>query len=339
MLFSHSPLFDDAAGSSGSGSGGNGGTATLLSSAGNGGAGGTGASAGASDQTASGSAGSGANGGAVVQKPWREGWIAADGKIDRAAYDRLPDHLKGYRSTFEKYDTVDNLLLALGHSESLNGKKGLLPLPADASEADRKAFRDRLAQVIGVPDKPEGYGIKKPDNVPEEAWDGEYVNGVLAIAHKHAASPGLINELVAFNQKHGADAVQAAEAEEAQMQAANVDGLRKRWGANFDGNMAKAFRAAKTLGLDVNDPSLGNHIPFIEALSKVAGMVGEDKLVTGNTTGAGPTPKEKIDAIMSDKTNALNAAYWDANHPRHKEATDLVLKLTQEETEMKRRAG
>jgi len=327
MNFSRSFLFEEAGG--GAGGGGGGGSATLLSGA-------AGAPPAGGTPPAGGAPGTGAP---VVQKPWREGWIAADGKINKAAYDALPDHLKGFRATFEKYPTDEALLGALGHAESLVGKKGLMPLPANASDQDKAEFRKRLNEVLRVPEKPEGYGIKKPDGVPDEHWDGEFLNGVLAIAHKHSVSPEALQELVAYNQKYGTDSLTKAEAAKQSAFKQAVDGLRTEWANEFDSKLFQAKKVALTLGLDVDAPGIGDNVDVIRALAKVAGMVSEDKLVTGGTQGMGPTPTEQIQAIMYDSAHPLYQAYRDPNHAQHKQATDLVLKLTQEEVAAKKASG
>lgn len=321
-------LMEEAGGGSG---GGGGGAGTLLGSAASGG------SSGGAGSGFAGSGGSGQGGGSgVADKPWYSSWIAPDGKLNKTALDALPDRVKPYKASLEKFNNLEDVLFTFGHSESLNGRKGLLPLPAHATDNDRAEFRKRLGEVLGVPEKPEGYGLKKPDGIPDERWNQAYVDGVTKIAHKHAISPQAMAELMEFDQAQAGEIYAQSEARQAETQKTLVANLQKEWGVNYDRNLSMAFRMAQTLGMDTDDPMLGNHEGIIKALSKAAGLVSEDKLVTGDSAGAGPTPTDRIMAIMNDPKDPLYAPYRDANHPNHRQATDLVMELTKQESARKK---
>lgn len=209
----------------------------------------------------------------------------------------------------------------MGNLANLAGKKGLEPLPKDAP-AELHAERAALMRKLNnVPEKPDGYGIKKPDTVPDEQWNGEYVNGVLGILHKHHASPELVKELVGFDQQ-AADGMRAkGEAAQAQARDRELATLKQAFGADYEKRLALAARAAKTLDLDVTDPAIGNNAKVIQALARVADMVSEDKLVAGDDSVApGLTDRERALSIVNDETNPLYKAYHDPEHPQHAHA-------------------
>lgn len=326
-------LFDEnngggTGGGGGSGAAPGGGAGTLLAGAGDAG-GGAGPGAGGAGAGGAGAGGAG-TGQPVVGKSFREGWIGADGKIDKAAYDRLPEHLKQYKDVFSRYETDEQLLQAFGNTYSLNGKKGLLPLPENASEADKAAFQTRLREVLKVPADVKGYGIVKPADVPDEQWNAPYVDGALAVLHKYNAPPEMVKELLKFDQENAKGIYSKASQAQAQALKDAQAKIGQEFGTETPQKMALARRMAATVGMDVNDPVLGNHPGMIIALARMAAMVGEDKLVGnggGGGAAGGSTDREKAKSIVFDKSNELYEPYHDPNHGRHEEAVAAVARF------------
>lgn len=255
--------------------------------------------------------------------PWFVGLWDKSGKIDPKKYDALPDALKGHKDLFAKYQTAEAFFHGMVNHQQLASKKGLQPLAPNAP-AEVVAERQALMRTLnGVPEKPEGYGIKRPDDMPEENWNGPYVDGMLGILHKHNAPPALVQELVKadldaankIREGHGAHSEQHLAAQAAE--------LKKEFGEGeaFASKIGMAQRAARTLGLDINDPSIGNNAKLIVALAKVAEMTGEDRLVSGDGKGGdGKSDREKARDIVSNASNPLHKAYHDPNDPGHEAA-------------------
>ena len=245
------------------------------------------------------------------------------GKIDKKAFDRLPDGLKAHKDLFAKYDTAEAFFHGVANLGQLAGKKGLQPLP-DGAPAEVVAERNALMrQLNGVPEKPEGYGLAKPADMPDEQWNGEYVTGIAGILHKHNVSPACAKELAAYDI---AAAQKMREGYGAQGEAAlqkEAGALKEAFGEGdaFSGKINMAQRAARTLGLDINDPTIGNNSRIIIALAKVAEMVSEDRLVSGDGKGGDSmTDRQKAIDIVKNESNPLHKAYHDPNDPRHDEA-------------------
>lgn len=243
-----------------------------------------------------------------------------DGKLNHAAFDRLPDHLKPHVETFKKYQTVEALLGGMGNLANLAGKKALAPLPANAP-AELKAERQALMrQLNGTPEKAEGYGVKKPANIPPEMWDDAYVNDIVGVLHKHNASPDLVRELLTVDSKHATSRIDRNGQTEAQAYAKEETALREAFGPRFNEKVDLAIRGARTLGLDPNDPIFRNH-KVVVAMSRFAEMVSEDKLVSGDEKGgSGLSDRQKARDIVMNPANPLHAAYHDPNHAEHESA-------------------
>jgi hypothetical protein len=180
-----------------------------------------------------------------------------------------------------------------------------------------------MRKLNNVPEKPEGYGIKKPDGVPDDQWNGEYVGGILGVLHKHNASPELVQELTKFDGEFASKLRAGGEAAQAETLKKEGEALRTAFGSDFDKKLGQAKRAAATLGLDVNDPAIGNSSKVIIALAKVAEMVSEDKLVSGEG-GAdfGKSDREKALDIVNNPANPLYKAFHEADHPQHQAAVE-----------------
>lgn len=345
------PLYEEAGGASGgSGGGPNAGAPASTGTApGNAGAGsgGGGTILGGGAPNASGSpanagaggppAGTGGNVTPVTPAPFYQGLILSDGSIDPKAFDRLPPELLPFKDTFGRYKNATELLAAFAHSQSLNGKKGLMALPEGASEVERAEFNSRMRQINGTPDKPEGYGVKKPDDVPAEMWNEPYVQTAVGILHKHNASPALVKELLEADLKAGGSARQSFDARNQQEIAAARADIAAAFGNNAQAEIAGAVKVAGIMNLDVNDPRIGNNPAIIKGLAKIAKLFSEDTFVKagGATVGGGGglmggDPRAASLSIKRDPANPLHTAYHDSTHPRHEEAKARVYALDEQ---------
>jgi hypothetical protein len=315
---------EGSSGSSGAGSGASGGGSgtgqgsggNLFSGAGKGQGNGTGGQGSGQGQGQGSSQAAGGD-------PWYVGLYTADGKIDSKKFDALPEHLKPHRGVFAKYQTVEALLGGMANLANLAGKKALAPLPENAT-AEAKAERAALMRSLnGVPEKPEGYNVKRPADVPQEYWSDAYVGGVLGILHKHNASPQLVQELIAFDTGITKQNMAKAGQNEVQSLAAEQAALRKEFGPQYDDKLDLAQRAARTLGLQPDDPLFRNH-KMVVAMARVGEMISEDRLVSGDgRSGDTMSDRQKARDIVTNAANPLHKAYHDANDPRHDEAVRM----------------
>jgi hypothetical protein len=174
-----------------------------------------------------------------------------------------------------------------------------------------------------VPEKPEGYGIKKPDGVPDDQWNPEYVGGILGVLHKHNASPELVQELTKFDGEFASKLRAGGEAAQATALNKERETLKTEFGADFGKKINLAARAAKTLGLDPENDPMFRTAAGVKAMLKVAEMVSEDRLVSGEG-GAdfGKSDREKALDIVNNPANPLHKAFHDADHPQHQAAVE-----------------
>lgn len=320
MKFIHSPLreADPLAGGPGSGTG----TAAAAGAV---------AAGGSPADAAGAQPGSGA---AAQPGPWHSGFVKADGTLDHAALTRLPDSLKGLAPSLASIKTADDLMAKLANLNALAGRKGLAPLPADAKPEDIAAQQAVIRSVLGVPEKPDGYGLTRPAELPEGMWDEASAKALTELLHKHNGSPALAKELVAFEAKRVQANIQAQQEYEQNFYKEQDDTFRtalKATGDDYDKVMNVVTLTAKQMGVAEDSPLLKN-ASFRLAMQAVAKAIGEPKTVTGTGTDSGTKSARVLaDAIVHDKTNPEYAAYWDGQHPKNAEVKAKVLALREQQ--------
>lgn len=276
-------------------------------------------------------------------KPFYEGLYGADGKIDKAALDRLPDHLKPHKDVLGKYDTIEALLSGFGNAHSMAVKKALVPLTGTEPPeivAERKAHLD---QINGVPKDPKGYGIVRPETLPEMHWNQEGADQFALLAQKHSLSPAAVKDLLALQVGLTQGEIERGKANDTDWYA-NQDkvyeaGL-KTLGMDADKGKDMMTRGAQTLGIDPKDPIMRSAAARLAAIRMTA-LVSEHKLVTGDPTQAsgGDDPLAQARDIMGNPQNPLHKAWKDQNDPRHEDAKDKVNALYQQHGERQAKKG
>lgn len=248
----------------------------------------------------------------------------ATGEINPAAWDALPPELQAYKPTFAQSKNMNGLMMQMANLASLAGKKGLAPLPEGASEQAKTERAALLRQINRTPEKIEDYGVKKPDDIPDELWNPELANTVLGEMHKLGASPEMVKAVFEADRASTIKAIEAHKAAKAEFVAAEGKVLKETFGADFDRKIDLAKRGARTLGLDPNDPLFGNS-KLVIAMAKYAESISEDKLVSGDSQQTnGGSDKARAMDIINNAGNSLHKAYHDPSDPMHEQAKSQV---------------
>jgi hypothetical protein len=223
----------------------------------------------------------------------------------------------GLPEGFSKFKTVDGALKSYANLENAMRSSNKVAIPGEnASKEEVALFRSK----IGVPDKPEGYEIARPDGIPEELWGTERVAAYQAKAHELGLSTKQAQELAKWQAEQlGGDFKANTEALTKSRDAAIAD-LKKDWGANYDANVALAEKGAAASGLTGDvlkaNPELSNNPHFIRAMQAVALKLGEDKGAGGDIRQQGGgglainTPEAaaaEISKIRNDPNHAYNS--------------------------------
>jgi hypothetical protein len=272
---------------------------------------------------------------AANTSPWYSDWQKPDGTINPESFKRLPEDIRWAGEPLSKYNTAEDLVRGFANLTTLVGKKGLIPLPANSSPeaiAERKALLDG---INGVPKTGKDYGLTRPSDVPEQAWDAGYVEKVSDWAQKHSIGPAAMKELLS-----------GVVAPQVKGQLANAETQRTTFLANedrlFEEQIGKdaltrdkadalAERGATDLGFDLAVPAQAGLLKYAAvklAMVKHALSVGEDAYVAGEgAKGEGGDAFALAQDAASNPANPFYAPLYDSQHPQHAMAKEKVDQL------------
>ena len=181
-----------------------------------------------------------AGGGAPAStEHWEQGWVKNDGTFDHTRLDKAPDDIKALAKELSVYKTPGDFIKSFKEKASFASKKGIVePLPANATPemvAERLAL---LRKVNGAPEKPEGYGLKRPDDIPEAQWNQEFADQAAKLAFENGLSPqalqGLAKLQIDMAKKAGAAQQQAEQEFLARQDQLIRDQIHKELGVSYE---------------------------------------------------------------------------------------------------------
>lgn len=253
--------------------------------------------------------------------------IGDDGAFKSEWTKSLPADLQDYAGSLGKYPNVTELLRGFGNAQKVIGSKGqpMKPPGPDAKPEELAAWN----KLVGVPDTPDGYGIKKPEKMPEGVeWNEEQVKEFSGLAHKLGLTPTQAQALLAWDTERAGKGVSKGKGEIEAYISNQREDLKKSWGDKFDNNVERARLAAGLLGLDANDPEISNSAKMIKALHAASQLISEDKFPSSSNAGAGLTGEEQAEDIRRNPNNPLHAAFHGKEGPqRQAEAAEKMWRL------------
>jgi hypothetical protein len=233
---------------------------------------------------------------------FKQGWDAS-----------LPEDLKEYASEFGKYPDFTELLRGHANKAKLIGQRQQIKPPGpDAKPEEIAAWR----KTLGIPEKPEGYQIAKPEKLPEGVdWSDAELQTFQKFAHEQGLTPQQVNALVQYDMNQRGEMFKSGKAKLEGYVTEQRKALETEWGENYGENVERAKKAAGMLGLDVNDPEIGNSSKLIKALHEASKLFSEDKFVSPDSAGKGLTSEAQAKDIMHNKNNPLYNAFWGNEGP------------------------
>ena len=203
---------------------------------------------------------------------------------------------------------IDQLAISYANLEKAFSSKSQAPKKpgADATSEDHAKYFSELRKFTGAPEKPEDYGLKAPDKLPEGVeWNAELATKAASIAHKYSVPPEALHELIALNNETVGATVAKSEAAQKEQVDAMVAELNAEWKENAKDNWQRANRGATALGVDLEASGLGNNPHFIRAALRFDEMIGDDKGLISSDSQA--TYKEQMERIQKgDDFNGKN---------------------------------
>ena len=283
-----------------------------------------------------------APGATVAAEPWFKGWVKDDGSLNAESYARLPENLKGLASgDLKNAKSIDDVLTKLGSLSTLAGRKALAPLPAGASPEDIAAHSLVMRAVNGVPEKPEGYGFRRPDDLPEQAWNDGHAQAAAKIMHEGNVPPAVAAKLMQLQAATVKENIQDQEKYAVDFFKGQDDTFRaalQKDGLDYDKTLGLVNRVALQYGMKPDNVLLKN-AEVRMMLHQVGQAMGEAKFIGGANELNTRSDRSMAESIMHDKTNADYVAYWDGQHAKNGEVKRRVAGLLEAATTAERAAA
>ncbi len=216
--------------------------------------------------------------------------------------------------TLQKFtDDKDGLVKAVESYTNLEKLLGHEKVPIPKGPEDKEGWA-RFRSAMGIPSKPEGYGLKDasiPDSLKGLTFDKATFAQVM---HKADATPAQAAQLWdAYTQMASAAYQKAVEDTQKQVTGA-INTLRQKWGDAYDANVdlgqtvINKFSDNKEMA-DFLTATLVKDARGIEFLAKIGSQFAENKIGDFSLKRHSLTPDEaqkEIDAIRADAKHPYN---------------------------------
>ena len=208
---------------------------------------------------------------------------------------------------------IDQLAISYANLEKAFSSKSQAPKKpgADATPEDHAKYFSELRKFTGAPEKPEDYGLKAPDNLPEGvAWNAELATKAASIAHKYSVPPEALRELIDLNNESvGSMVANSEKYEESAFKEQVVDALTTEWGQDAVSHWQAVDRGAGIGKVDKTALNPGEGLKAQKELAKLTLFVDQlhrdDKGLISSDSQA--TYKEQIERIQKgDDFNGKN---------------------------------
>ncbi len=234
----------------------------------------------------------------------------------------------------QKYeDTPEGLAKAITSHIELEKLLGNEKVPIPKSVDDKEGWA-RFSKAMGIPDKPEGYGLKDvklPDTMKDMAFDKTKFSEIM---HGIKATPAQAQGLWKAYTEMNLQAYNKAQEKFKGQMAETVNALKQEWGDAYDGNIElgqtviNKFTDPNTNEADVITALLAGNPVGSKFLAKIGGQFAEMKLGEFSYKRFGLSADQaqaEIDSVLKDPKHP----YTDpkASKAEHEAAIDYVNSL------------
>lgn len=240
--------------------------------------------------------------------------------------DGIPEDVRS-DPIWDKYGSQDDALRALVGAQKYMGREKL-PVPKD--ENDKEAF-DLIFKRLGLPENADGYKLPTDLEIPKEIpFDDNMLAGFKKVALENGILPGQFDKLYRWYMNTTVEQYNAMVQKNKEAFQEAETGLRGKWGAAYQQNLALAKKVCGTfadkstvervLQIAGNDPAM------IELFANIGKVMSEDQM-TGKPGGLTLTPAE-AESELSKIRGDIKGPFYDETHPQHQEYVDKVDRLT-----------
>lgn len=216
-------------------------------------------------------------------------------------------------------NTTNNTVLSTSNNTTIDTSiPDKFKVTAEDGSVDYKSTVAKLTESYSYLEKKVGTGDVAPKSADEYKIEREDFSfddfkadesnkAFLTEAHKHGITNKQLDFLIQEYDKRAVDLVSTSSQYDTDE---TIQSLQSEWGSNYESNIFSAIKAARSAGLteeQINDPTIGNNVAIIKALSYFGSQLNEDKPVTNGT------------AVQIDVQSLMRSeAFFDSKHPDHK---------------------
>lgn len=234
----------------------------------------------------------------------------------------LPEDL---RATAANFKTLPDVVKSLIETKRLASGKldGMVKIPGEGATPEEIAAFNKAR---GVPEKPEDYGLTKPQGDIANLWDDESVGAFAKEAHAKGLSKAETQWLVEYQLQQRHASMQKDLEEGRKFNEQRDAELKAVFGPRVEQEMNDAKRVLLTI-----DPTFNlEDAQFLPAkmligLASFAKKMNPDTLVTQTQFNNRLSPSDMGNDIISNPSNPEYAAYHDPTHAQHEAVVKKVL--------------
>ena len=287
---------------------------------------------------------SGVTASSMTAKSWGLESFYTDKGVNQEAVEGLKE--SPFRSFVSKYTSPDAAIKGLTSLQQMANDHHPERPTEDAPQEVKDRFMAYRNKMNGVPEKIEDYGVRKPDELPDEQWDQSRLDSYMSVLHKHGASPEMVKDLVGMDLEQGASYLEQQKAEAVHQKETSIAELRQELGADADRCIQDAQKAAEALGLVTPEEGFLNTKltvkDYVKMMAEAYKFMGEDKMqkavMDGDTSAAGEL-KARWTAIESgsNQSDPTTADMWSGDPKREQLAAAVIMGLREQYEKLTRR--
>jgi hypothetical protein len=191
------------------------------------------------------------------------------------------------------------------------------PLAKDATPEQLAQWRSDH----GIPDKPEGYLEKLPQEIKLDGIDKEAVNSFAKSMHEANVSPDIVHKALAWQMQRQEQLIDARQNADKELQANTEDALRAEWGNEYRPNINNIHALLDTAPAGVSEAMLNARLPdgtplvgTPEMVKWLAGMAREMNPLSTIVPGtSGVTGLANVDSRITEIEGMMrdrSSNYW-----------------------------
>jgi len=237
----------------------------------------------------------------------------------------LPEDLRSEPS-LQSIKEIGDLAKSYIHAQKMVGKDKIVVPDKFATPDD---WRKNVFNKLGLPETEDKYDFKVKEG---SKLDADFIKGFKAEAFKNGILPHQAEQLAGwYDEKMAAFESTYSKTMEDNTKA-NIESLKKEWGAGFEKNV----KIANVVLEKFADPEIMEHLKnsgfandtkLVKLLHKMGAAVLDDKVLgDAINTNAGLSPEDakiEVNKIIGDK----NHPYFNSLHASHKDAVAEVQRL------------